>query len=354
MTPDRQGLTILHESGAWRHYEALIAAAGARGMPVRYCTLNYARRLSSSLRRLRPAEAVSACRDAGRLVRLLVGRSRIVIAGVAPYGLWGILIWILRRRHRVIYHSSWPRWRLGRVPRNANHRSMEWLWRRALRGIQAVCVTSQAARGLSEFGAMSIHIPHAVDLQAFYPEARPTQNGKLVMLFVGRIVEEKGIALIVAAARRLHRDNPGIEWWFAGTGPLEADLAKEARAGVPIRHLGYLSREDLADAYRSSDVLVLPSVSRPGWEELFGIALIEAFACGLPVIASDCTGPAEIVDDGRTGLLIAQGDEEALYQAVKRLCGDARLREEMGQRCREQAESRYALSLLSDQWSQLL
>ena len=72
------------------------------------------------------------------------------------------------------------------------------------------------------------------------------------------------------------------------------------------------------------------------------------------MIASNCTGPAEIVDEGRTGLLVPQGDEEALYQAVKRLCGDSRLREEMGQRCREQAESRYALNLLSDQWAQLL
>ena len=354
MTPARPGITILHESGAWQHYAALMAAAGARGIPVRYCTLSYARRLGSSFRRLRPAEAVSACRDVGRLFRLLVGRSRIVVAGVAPFGLWGILLWILRRRHRLIYHSSWPQWRLGRVPRNAHCRSMEWLWRRALRGIQAVCVTSRAASGVSEFGARSIHIPHAVDLQVFYPDVRPRQNGKLVILFVGRIVEDKGVPLIVGAARRLHPDHPDIEWWVAGRGPLEVELARAAGAGVPIKQLGYLNRRELASVYRSSDLLVLPSMSRPGWEELFGIVLIEAFASGLPVIASDCTGPAEIVDHGRTGLLIPQGDEEALYQAVKRLCGDARLREEMGQRCREQAESTYALSLLSDQWAKLL
>ena len=354
MRTNQTAITLVHESGAWRHYEALLAAAAERGLPVRCCTLNFAKRLIWSCRRLQPGQALGVGRDAGHLLWLLLARPRTVIAGVAPYGLWGILIGLLRRRHRVLYHSSWPRWRLGHVPRNPRVRLLERIWRRALRGAQAVCVTSRAARALADFGAQAVHIPHCVDVEAFHPAPQPRRGGKLVILFVGRIVAEKGIALIAETARRLHPGQPGIEWWFAGEGPLEQELAGAARSGVPIKLLGYLGRTELAEAYRRSDMLVLPSVSRPGWEELFGIAVIEAYASGLPVITSDCTGPTEIVENGGTGLVVPQQDVDAFHQAVEKLSRDPRLREEMGKRGRALAEGKYAVSAVSAQWAGLL
>ena len=129
---------------------------------------------------------------------------------------------------------------------------------------------------------------------------------------------------------------PG-EW--EGEHPLE--VVRET--GDPDVFLaGWRGHEDLPAGLNAADLLVLPSV-----REQFGAVLVEAMACGLPVVAVDAHGPAEIVDDGETGWLVPPDDEEAMAEAlVEAVNGDAE-RRRRGERAYEEARARYAWPALA-------
>jgi len=350
----RPDIAIISEAGAWRHYEALLHVCRQRGTPVVRCHLNFARRIASAVANLRPSEVFGCLGDLVRLFRLVTGSSRTVIAGIAPFGVWGLLLWWLRQRNRVVYHSSWIDWRRGRVPRNRDNRMLERVWRRALAGVEAVGVTARTTGELADFGAEPIPIPHSVDLSVFQPGPEHSARARPVVLFVGRLVEEKGVALILEVSACLQSEGFDVEFWFVGEGPLKARLVESKKSGLPLTILGQLDPVSLADVYRQAQLLILPSIARPGWEELFGITLVEAFASGLPVIASDCAGPREIVDPEHTGLLIPQEDANALADAVKRLLKDEPLRRKMAVECRKEAENVYSIEAVAPKWASVL
>ena len=158
-----------------------------------------------------------------------------------------------------------------------------------------------------------------------------------MLLYVGRYTAVKRIPLLIRAHARARarfaRRAPlvllgGFPGEWEGEHPLDA-IARET--GDPDVFLaGWRGHEDLPDGLNAADLLVLPSV-----REQFGAVLVEAMACGLPVIAVDAHGPAEIVDAGETGWLVPPDDEEAMVEALveavngdaeRRRRGDARLR----------------------------
>ena len=127
-------------------------------------------------------------------------------------------------------------------------------------------------------------------------------------LFVGRLSEEKGLGTLLAAWQRVGARLP---LRIVGDGPLAARVA-EAAEGGQVTWLGRQERESVLALMREATVLVFPSV----WYEGFPMTLAEAMATGTPVLASDIGGIAELVEHGRTGLLFAPGDPEALADAV--------------------------------------
>jgi glycosyltransferase involved in cell wall biosynthesis len=127
-----------------------------------------------------------------------------------------------------------------------------------------------------------------------------------LVLYSGRLVERKGIRELIAAIPRVLEAAPASHFAFAGGPPnlSPADVAAqwltpEAAAHQDRIHFtGWLSPSQLTRWYRSADVLVVPSRYEP-----FGMVILEGMAHGLPIVASDVGGPAEILDHGRTGLL---------------------------------------------------
>jgi glycosyltransferase involved in cell wall biosynthesis len=117
-----------------------------------------------------------------------------------------------------------------------------------------------------------------------------------------------------------------------GDGPYAEALADALPDAV---FLGYLTGEKLARAYASADVFVFPSTT-----DTFGNVILEAQASGLPVIVSDLGGPKELVDDGRTGIVTKAHDVEDFARAIERVCGDPKLRAQMGQQARQQVVNR--------------
>jgi glycosyltransferase involved in cell wall biosynthesis len=132
--------------------------------------------------------------------------------------------------------------------------------------------------------------------------------------YVGRLVPEKGIDLLLEAVATL--DKEGWRLTIVGAGPEKDRLAALAH------HLGLPDR-----------VLVLPSRSQPNWTEQFGRVLIEAMACGVPVVGSDCGEIPNVV--GKTGLIFPEGDAAALRACLEQLRDHADLRASLAQRGRE-------------------
>jgi glycosyltransferase involved in cell wall biosynthesis len=148
-------------------------------------------------------------------------------------------------------------------------------------------------------------------------ELAPVRAGDTVFVYVGRYTAAKRLPLLISAhARAVERLGKPAPLVLIGGHPGEWEgehpLATARRIGNRQVFLaGWHPHEELPPALNAADVLVLPSAA-----EAFGLALVEAMACGLPVIACRTHGPAEIVADGRTGWLIPPDDEDALVDAL--------------------------------------
>jgi len=151
------------------------------------------------------------------------------------------------------------------------------------------------------------------------------------VLYVGRVEEYKGVGMLIRAIARLKRDGFRYTCGIIGKGNYVRILEQQ------LVHFGLLDQvklvgnvPDVASYMASSRVLTLPSL----WQEPLGGVLIEAQACGIPVVASRVGGIPEIVVDGKTGVLLPAGDENALAEALHNLLGNESLRKSMGDNAR--------------------
>ncbi len=147
-----------------------------------------------------------------------------------------------------------------------------------------------------------------------------------LVLAVGRLAPEKGIDVLLAAARTLETAGSAVQVAVVGGGPEEAAL--RAAAPACVRFTGPLGRDELVPWYAAADVFALPSRS-----EQWGMVLNEAAAAALPIVAGDAAGAAwSLVDDGVSGFRVPSGDAPALAQALAALAADPALRERAGAR----------------------
>lgn len=182
-----------------------------------------------------------------------------------------------------------------------------------------------------------------VDTERFTPRA--AERSRTEVIFVGRLVEKKGVAHLIRAMHEVRRTVPDAELVLAGDGPLRAALQKEAEVrGVPAKFLGVQTPAQVEELMRRAAVLCGPSIADSrGNAEGLPMTFLEAQSCGLPVIASTSGGTAEGIVDGVTGLLFAPGDETALAEHLRTLLGDAAMRERMGAAAREHIVANFDL-----------
>jgi glycosyltransferase involved in cell wall biosynthesis len=149
--------------------------------------------------------------------------------------------------------------------------------------------------------------------------------------FVGRLVPEKGVDLLVRAFAQLAREGTGARLLLVGGGPerdrLDA-LAVELGVRECVEFIAQAPSMEMPALYPRMDALVLPSLTRPNWKEQFGRALTEAMACGVPVVGSDSGAIPNIIGDA--GLIVPERNVDALAGALRRLRESARLRTELG------------------------
>jgi len=181
--------------------------------------------------------------------------------------------------------------------------------------------------------------PNGVDPERFKPREdcekvrRPFDaGGKQIVLFVGRLIPRKGLGYLVQAAKRIVKERSETLFAIAGDGPLKKQLISDVALASLNRNfafLGDVSEANLPAIYACSNVFAFPSI-----QEGQGIALLEAQASGVPVVAFSLTGVAETVMHGETGLLL-EPDSNALAEGILRLLADSTLRQKMGVKARQ-------------------
>jgi colanic acid/amylovoran biosynthesis glycosyltransferase len=176
---------------------------------------------------------------------------------------------------------------------------------------------------------------------------RPASNGPLRILCVGTLHEVKGQIHLIEACALLRDRGVDATCRIVGRGPDEASLrAAIDRLGLADRVVlvGALPREAVLEELHAADVLVAPSVvSARGQREGIPVVLMEAMACGLPVVSSRLSGIPELVTDGVSGLLVTPGSHEELADAVAQLASDPELRRRLGREGRVTVERDFDL-----------
>jgi teichuronic acid biosynthesis glycosyltransferase TuaC len=207
-----------------------------------------------------------------------------------------------------------------------------YLWRRmglwALSGArQVIAVSYSLRRKAVDYGVETPKvtvIPNGVDVTRFAPVPRAEALRQLGLnddgarvLYVGGIERSKGIGFLLKAAKMvLGGVNRPVEFVLIGDGAYKERamlLAQEVGITTAVRFVEKRPNQDIPLWINACDLLVLPSLS-----EGFGVVLIEAMACGKPVVSTRCGGPEDIVTP-ETGLLVAPGDEAALAEAMDRI-----------------------------------
>jgi glycosyltransferase involved in cell wall biosynthesis len=200
----------------------------------------------------------------------------------------------------------------------------------------ATALTSEVADVLRARGFRKpiVTVPLAVELSAFRPTAVPelrAEHGLVtpVLGYVGRLSEGKGIDLFLEALRRLRDERRTFTGLIVGSGPAEAAVREQIAAfdlASRVRLLPGVPHEQVARYYNCLDVAVVPSRTMRGWKEQFGRVLIEAMACGVPVVGSDSGAIPEVIASAGGGLIFPEGDSRRLTDCLRLLLADPPLR----------------------------
>ena len=225
----------------------------------------------------------------------------------------------------VWFHSEVvrPRWRYALF----YEPFLKFTLERAARIVVSSPALAENARTLRPYRAKCVVIPFGFDPARFVPASFSRPNERPTVLFVGRLVEYKGVDVLLRALAEL----PNVRAILVGDGPRRASLQELATdLGLRDRVMfeGEVSDERMAELYESCDIFVLPSVTRA---EAFGLVQLEAMAAGKAVVSTSVpTGVPWVNQHERTGLIVPPGDVPALRRAIDRLLRDHDLRRRMG------------------------
>ncbi len=241
---------------------------------------------------------------------------------------------------------------------------LEWLYRRAMPRTDAVAAVCEAAR--ARFAAQGVHprgglyaLPNGIRVERFSAASDESRQQLIKTLdlpadariigSVGRLNPVKDQAAMINALQRLHGEIPNAVLVIVGDGPLRDALQQQATAqGIAdaVRLLG--DRSDVEQLLPGFDVFVLSSRS-----EGYSMALLEACASALPIIATDVGGNREIVVDGHNGMMVPAGDLVRMAEALQQLLVDPQRATSMGHAGRDWALKHASLQAMADRYDAL-
>ncbi|HST29971.1 MAG TPA: glycosyltransferase [Chthoniobacterales bacterium] len=282
--------------------------------------------------------------------------SEVIISTPGPIGITALLAAkMLNLQTSGIYHTDFPQY-VRILTEDSFLESVTWRYMHWFYGqLDTVFINSEEyrqswiKRGLDP--AKLKILPRGLDTELFHPTRRDpaffekfgATNGQVRLLYVGRVSREKDLDLLVEAYRKLRDEGLSIQLFIVGHGPYSETLHESLPEAV---FTGYLTGNDLAAAYASSDIFVFPSTT-----DTFGNVIIEAQASGVPVIVSDSGGPKELVEENENGLITKSHDADDLVRAIRELVVDSDRRKRMGNHARESVINRTWPSAFRKFWA---
>lgn len=196
-----------------------------------------------------------------------------------------------------------------------------------------------------------VRLPNGVDVNRIKPKSDYRAHGPISLTFVGRLQPQKRPELLLKALKKMTEMKPVLLWELTilGDGPLASELKQQARDygfADRVKFCGLVN--NVLDYLFKTDIFVLPSRA-----EGLSNALLEALAAGLPCIASDITANAEVIQNGYNGLLTADGDDQALAEAILCLAEDETRRTQLGMQARQTTLEKYSLDAVAERYIQL-
>jgi glycosyltransferase involved in cell wall biosynthesis len=225
---------------------------------------------------------------------------------------------------------------------------VRWLWHDA----DAIVAVSN---GLREYAAETTPdlpievIPNAIELSVFTPPRQRQNEGRLRLLFVGRLNAFKNAEMLLEVAQRLKSSgNDHFELQLVGEGEQRANLERltvEKGLTKHVRFMGWVERKAIVELYRQADLFVTATT----WEGMPNTVL-EAMACGLPVVGTRASGLVELVREGVNGYLVDINDVAAMTDRLVDLINNNYERQRMGKESRKIAEREFAWEYIAEQY----
>lgn len=189
-------------------------------------------------------------------------------------------------------------------------------------------------------------MPLGVDTNLFVPPKNVSQKDNYEILFAGYLYKLKGVEYLIRAMQIVAKEHRGVKLRIVGNGPDKPRLkrlAETLRIGYDVIFEGLVPHTQMPRYYQRCDIFCFPTLGEP-----FGKAVIEAMACAKPVIASSIGGPAEIIQNEQTGLLVPPAQPKVLATKINELLDDGKKAEQMGANARKAVTEKYSWEKISE------
>lgn len=294
-------ITVLHEYGAKNHYTALQYLCNEKKYDINYREFGIAPQIKTIIKKSKRNPTNALISNLFFLFRKTVfcSKKEIIILGIAPLDIRMILLLFILRHDTIFIHNSWPEWKDGNFPKN-NSGIAKKIWMYAIKNKVSgfFAVSEKTRNGFLNY----FHLNNKYKCEVVYHSVPDDcyANEEIILckektkkiLFIGRLVEAKGLRLVKEIASHLKDHTIHI----IGDGP---DKHLLADYGNIIMH-GFISdRVEINSISDQCSFLLQPSLNVKGWQEAFGLTVLESMARGIPVIATKQPGPKEIIRDGQ-------------------------------------------------------
>ena len=264
-----------------------------------------------------------------------------------PVGFFGLIIAnILRKPKLGTYHTAFPQY-LSYMTEDSSLEDIGWkymIW--FYNQMDVVYVPSKAMEEeLIEKGIDKDKIllyPRGIDTEFFRPVVSEKSEG-IKLIYVGRVSKEKNLHILAEAFIKLSKKNENVSMLVVGDGPYKNEMEEQLKQ-YNVTFTGYKQGDELIELYSSSDLFVFPSTT-----DTFGNVVLEAQACGIPVIVTDFGGPQENILKEETGIVVEGNSPDALCDGMQKMIDKDKLAS-MGKKAREYIEGRSFEKAFLETW----